>query len=520
MRFSSAYSSGDERCRKLLPLHPSSADDRLRSVDAAKARPLRPGVLEALKIQNPNGGAQIDRLAGGVAVVTGQQVGLFLGPLYTIYKAAAAVTAARALTEQTGVPAVPIFWLQTEDHDFEEVATTFVPRSVAEPLAITVAPSDGARVAMEHRVFGEDIEAALGALDESIGNLPHAEATLASIRRHYRPGASWPAAFAGWLSELFASTGLLVFDPRHPSVDASAVHRRALERAAAIGDALESRCATLTKMGFDAQVHIRPGAPLSFFHPDGPVGPRFRMDPDGDEFALVGDARRFSQSALLERLDDEPRSFSTSALLRPVLQDSLLPTAAYVGGPGEIDYFAQMGPVYEAFDLPIPLIVPRSRFRIIEGRTAKSLERLSLTADDADAPLETMLARASGSSSRRPADEIEEALKRDFATALEERAPSWRGLDGLDKAHEKTEREIDKALSKLVDKYRSAVLHEDERRVEQVQRLRYALAPHDAPQERIYGLPYFAARYSSEAIVEKVLDGSVPFDGALKDLLL
>lgn len=529
MRFSLAYASGDERCARVLSRHAHVASDREDAVRAAAARGTPEAVLTALARQNacdaPSGAARrahLDALArgGAAAVVTGQQVGLFLGPLYTVYKAASAVVAARALHATYGVPVVPVFWLQTEDHDFEEVATTWVPQGAAEPLAIGIAAPDDAPISMAHRRFDDAIHEALAALEASVGNLPHASATLEAIRRHYRVGATWPEAFAGWLRDLFEASGLLVLDPRDPALAAAAapVHRRAIVSAPAIARALEARCRALTELGFDTQVHVRPGAPLSFFHPAGAAGPRHRVDLDGDAYAVVGADGRYTEAELLARLEADPRTFSTSALLRPVLQDTWLPTAAYVGGPGEIDYFAQMEPIYDAFELPMPAIIPRARFTIVEVRTARELESLGLTADDAAAPLDALLSKAAGGTERRDREDLEAELRRRMRAALDEASPAWRGLDGLDRAHEKTRATLEGALERFADKYERAVLHEDEDRVDRVRRIRWALRPNDAPQERVYGLPYFAARYSASRVIEDVLSRCTPFDGALQEI--
>src|SRR5439155_1167303 len=215
------------------------------------------------------------------AVVTGQQVGLFLGPLYTIYKAATAVVVARVLAAETGSPVVPVFWLQTEDHDLVEIASCSVPGvGACETIAAPIAAEN--RISIAHHRLPAEIAGCLDQLEDALGDGSLAQAHLERLRRHYRPGVPWSAAFAGVLA------------------------------------------------------------------------------------------------ALLAALRDEPRRFSTSALLRPIVQDTLLPTVAYVGGPSEVAYFAQLGPLYRAFDRTPPLVVPRARFRITDGRTRRLLDRLGL----------------------------------------------------------------------------------------------------------------------------------------------
>jgi len=181
----------------------------------------------------------------------------------------------------------------------------------------------------------------------------------------------------------------VMIDPREPTLAAAVagVHARALAEAEPIAAALIAQAAELERAGFAPPVHVRPGAPLSFFHPGGPRGPRFRLDPaPGGGFAEVGGATIHSRAALFAELAADPMRFSTSALLRPIVQDALLPTAAYVGGPAEVAYFAQLPPLYRAFDRALPLVVPRARFRIVDERARRLLERLGLGAADAERP--------------------------------------------------------------------------------------------------------------------------------------
>src|SRR5262252_1976592 len=162
--------------------------------------------------------------AGAPAVVTGQQVGVFLGPLYSLYKAATAVHLARA------AGAVPVFWLQTEDHDLAEIAKVAVLGRAGTPVDVGVSVDAEQRVAVAHHRLPDEIEAALAALAVELEGLPHAEAHLALLRRHYRCGARWVDAFAGAFAELFAPEGLVFVDPRDPALAAAAapVHRQAL----------------------------------------------------------------------------------------------------------------------------------------------------------------------------------------------------------------------------------------------------------------------------------------------------
>jgi uncharacterized protein YllA (UPF0747 family) len=261
---------------------------------------------------------------------------------------------------------------------------------------------------------------------------------------------------------------------------------------------------------------VRPDAPLSFFHPDGPAGPRYRLVSSSGSFAEVGGDGVHQRAALLTALDAEPLRFSTSALLRPIAQDVLLPTAAYVGGPAEVQYFAQLEPLYAAYELRVPLVVPRARLRILEDRAMRLLSRLGLEPDDAQRAEDDLLAtcagdRALGETVRTLSSSFDAALDA-VRTRLEEAGP------GLPSAIEKTRATVRMAVSRLAERADKALAHQDARLVDDVRRLKLLLHPNDVPQERVYGVSWFAARYGERAFVERVLGAITPFDPTPRDV--
>lgn len=520
-----AYRQG--RASAFFPLCFAQREDRLRAVRDAAARPIAAEVLAGLRRQNeglapsPARERHLEALGrGAVAVVTGQQVGLFLGPLFTIYKAATAIRFARLLTEESGTPAVPIFWLQTEDHDLPEIARFWLPDPQGRPTGIEL-PHDGDnRRSVAHLRFGPEIAGAVDELGELLRERPHADEHLRAIARHYREGASWAEAFAGLLAELFAEEGLVVVDPRTDDFAhvAREVHRRALEDAEGISEALLARVRALEAAGFGAAVHVRPGAPLSFFHPEGREGPRHRLERVGDDFAEVGGGRRFGKRDLLARLEDDPLCFSTSALLRPLLQDHLLPTAAYVGGPGELAYFAQLAPMYARFGRPMPLFVPRAHLRILDRRIVRRLERLRLSEEDLGWSEEELVAHLRRGEAPS-AVELSHELLAPFVETLERRAPALLQLEpGLERALRRTRASVERAVSRFSSKVARAHLRKDGRLVEDLRTVKDALLPLGIPQERCHGLAPYAARWGARAFVRAVIDNVSPLDPTFRSL--
>ena len=492
------------------------------------ARPLVPALVSALEAQNARYAKSSARDAhlrslrsGAAAVCTGQQTGLFLGPLYTVYKAASTIRLARFLAETWGTPVVPVFWLQTEDHDAAEISVCHVDRASAEPLTLEIAVEDNA-VSVAHRVLPEAIASELSKLAEALARLPHGEEHLACLAAHYRPGAGWSEAFAGVLATLFAEEGLVLVDPRDPSLAqlAAPVHHRALTDARPIARALAEQACALAASGKRAPVHVREDAPLSFLHPNGPQGPRCRLTAADGGFVEVGTRRSHTIDELLDLLDSSPAAFSTSALLRPILQDTWLPTVAYVGGPGELAYFAQLPPLYAAFDIPMPIIVPRVHVRLVDETTRRALSRLGLTPAQACGPFEEALASAqAGASGESGGDRIAQDLVAGVDRLLADITPlvNEAGERGL-KSLEKTRRSMARSAGKLGRSIDRARRLQDKGADDDVRRVQARLQPHGIPQERFFGLSSFAARYGQRAFIERVLAAAAPLSTGIEDL--
>jgi bacillithiol biosynthesis cysteine-adding enzyme BshC len=423
---------------------------------------------------------------------------------------------------------VPLFWLQTEDHDFAEIASATVADRAGAPQRLALEGNDD-RVSIAHRNLGPEIAGLLDELTELLPAGPAASETLDLLRAHYVAGRPLGAAFAGALAAVFADEGLLVFDPREARVAALAVpvYRQALAGARPLEAALAARSDALAAAGFETQIAVRPGCALLFFHRGGATGPRYRLqrDGEGDGWILAGcDEDAVSDDALAALLDRDALRLSTSALLRPIVQDTLWPTAAYVGGPGELNYFAQLGPVYDHFGLAPPLLVPRARFRCLDPRARRLLSTLGLTADDIGRPRGELYARLT-SSSTVPAGAPDPAAVRAqvasqlaavdaLAGALEEAAPS------LARAAARTRASVAHALDRLVDRYAHALAERDGVVRDRLDRLEAALAPGGIPQERVYAWPSLAGRVGPAALKRLVMErlAADPFSTRLQEI--
>jgi bacillithiol biosynthesis cysteine-adding enzyme BshC len=536
--FLSALISGDPAARGLLSLDFRAPAARARRVAAVKTQVVPPALLAELRAQDAewpesvNRGANLEALArpGTVAVITGQQVGLFLGPLYTFYKAASAIAVARALEAETGVRCVPIFWLQTEDHDFDEIATSHVLGSGGVPRRLTIAPDARlpARSSIAHHCLGPDVEAALASLDDALAMAPGAAEVMQLLRAHYRPGVPVGRAFGRVIAALFAEEGLIVFDPRVPAVARLAVplYRRALAETTEIGRALTERKAVLEAAGLSEQVPVRASCPLVFFHDKSAEGPRYRLErSDADTWALAGAAGASVSDAELRRLlEEDPLRFSTSALLRPLMQDTLFPTAAYVGGPAELAYFTQLGPLYDRFGLPQPLVVLRARLRCVDDRSRRLLAQLGLEARDLERPeaevLQKLATRAAGETSDLPTPAaLAEEMKAAFDPALARLRSVLRAADAtLLRPVDRRSTQMQVSVDRLVAKYAAALARKDSTRLERLERLRTYLNPEGHPQERHYGWPTLAARSGQDNFARSVAAAIAPFSTDIQEI--
>jgi bacillithiol biosynthesis cysteine-adding enzyme BshC len=320
--------------------------------------------------------ANIERLRNGAAaVVTGQQVALFGGPLLTLLKAATAIRKAQDATKAGGRDHVPVFWLASEDHDLAEVdQVTLLSKTKTETLRLGLraerpVPVGGLRVDGGNEEGRLRLEAELDRASELLGWAPVCEL----LRACYAPNAHLAGAFGRLISKIFAAQGLIVMDASIREFHAlgSPVLREAIEQAEEIEDALLKRSEELVSGGYHAQVLVARGHSLLFLL-DAETGARLPLRRLGEGQWKAG-SQSYSTEDLFAILENEPERLSPNALLRPVFQDRILPTAAYIGGPAEIAYFAQSAVVYEKILGRVTPVLPRLSATLIEPAIATAM---------------------------------------------------------------------------------------------------------------------------------------------------
>ena len=459
------------------------------------------GILER---QNKSWGASAKTLqnitrfrAGASVVVTGQQVGLFGGPLFSFFKALSAVKLAAEATS-AGVECVPIFWLATQDHDLEEVNQAFLPGADG-ALVPFHAPTQGVPDAPVGTVkFGSEIEPVLTRAIELLGDSDPAK----WLREGYRPGETLGSAFAVLFTRFFEEWGVILLDSSDPELSAISepVYRAAIDRAAELDDALLNRGRELEAAGYHQQVKVTPSSTLLFALQNGARVPVHRRANGGSYDFLIGE-EKISQSQLQARISAAPHQFSANVLLRPVKQDYVLPTLAYTGGAAEIAYFAQAAVVYDRLLRRITPILPRFSATIVEPKQRRLLEKYRLSLPDLFHGPVALRAALAG---RSLPSELQSAFDRAESTLEKSLAEIRDALARLDvtlvEAAQRAGSKIQHQLEHLRGSAARAELRQSELLTRHAEQLSNTLYPNKSLQEREISGIYFIARYGRELL--------------------
>jgi bacillithiol biosynthesis cysteine-adding enzyme BshC len=446
--------------------------------------------------------ANLDRLRkGAAAIVTGQQVGLFGGPTFSLYKALSAVKLASEATA-AGVDAVPVFWLATYDHDLAEVNHTSLPAAdgTLEVLATPSKDAPGAPVSSVR--FGDEINPVV---ERAAALLGDTEATQI-LRDSYRPGETLGTSFARLYARIFADWGVILLDPSDPEFArvAEPIYRAAIERAGEFAARLLVRGKELEAAGYHQQVKVTESSVLLFTTRQGARTPISRRTSGGaSEYVIDGEAaaEKLSQSQLLAEIDSHPDRFSPNVLLRPIMQDFLLPTLAYTGGAAEAAYFAQAGVVYDALLGRVTPILPRFSATIVEPKAQRLLEKHEVTITDVFDGPEALRQQIAAKNLPRDLQAAFDAAKNSFETNFSAVKDKLEKLDKtLVDAAETCRSKMQHQLEKLYAQAARAEALKGELVSRHAEGLSQALYPNKGLQERTVGGIYFLARYGNELL--------------------
>lgn len=505
------YMSGSERVRVLYPFDARDLESWRRIMDArVGARLRREGICAVLKVQNERFGcgvetfAGIERLGQGgtVVVATGQQVGLLTGPLYTMYKALTAIRLARRVEEQYGCPTVPLFWMGSNDHDLEEVNHVDLAVGDDRVETLTYRPSPAFLGQPMSRVPVEaPFEEFIGEFEQYLPDSAFKANLFEPIRASYSIGSTLSEGFGRMMAGLLHTYGLILLDPSDPELKRlmAPIFEVEIQHPLRSTALLNEAAGLLSSMGYTPQVEKTEDSTSLFFFDEEGLRRKLLFRDGG--YQVEGMDLRMGPEELLAVLERAPERLDPNVALRPVVQDALLPTVAYVAGPGEIAYFAQLRAVYEFFGVQMPIFFPRARFVLVERKIQRIMDKYGLSVEDLSVGPDELFGRL-------VRDRFPEDLEQLFRDSTEDIGAILDRLGGPLTA-------FDPTLSGLVDSTKGRVAHQvnvlrnkalqAQRRASetlrgQIGRACAHIQPLGRPQERTFNIVPYLVSYGPDLI--------------------
>lgn len=483
------------------PWDDASFSRRAAALEGRRSAP-REQVAAALVEYNRRLGAAPEALTaaealgrpGALAVVTGQQAGLLTGPMFTVFKAVAAISLARRLQELLQRPVVPVFWVASEDHDFEEVRAVHMVDTRGRLRRLRLPGSSDGR-SIGHRPVPRHVDSLLREAAAIMGPRLVHEEVLQDAAGAAAQSASLAEWFARIMSRWLSDLGLVILDPMEPDLRALVrdIYPTALLRREAVSRELAAAGQRLERRGFEPGLNLTADHAFLFHYRDGRRTALFwrdgRLEDREGTFSLgVGELSRL--------LREQPQDFSPNVVTRPMVQDYLLPTVAQVVGPGELLYLAQMREVYPLFDLEMPVLVPRLHLTLVEPEVSAALERQGMAlpqvwADPAAAG-QRRLADLDPIGIDRVMDDLRRRISQAHDDAMGELAPLGSGLAEIGRGN------LARILKQVDYLQAKAWQHHRRRQRETTADLRlleHWLRPMGQLQERVLTALPFVARY-------------------------
>jgi bacillithiol biosynthesis cysteine-adding enzyme BshC len=490
-----------------------------RQTERVRSRPIaREALAEVLTEQNAGYGCGPETLGAigklvrdkACAVVTGQQVGLFSGPLYTIYKALTAIKLSDALNRRGPGSFVPVFWLASDDHDLAEVDhITLLDKDNRVREIRCPAPQHERKAPVSDIPLPQEIGDCLEQIRDLTLDTEFKADILGSLSEAYAPGRSYVEAFGRWMTRLFRSRGLILIDAGHPhlkEMGRDVFYREIAEDSPSTRLALAAS-ERLRQAGYEAQIPLHAGILNQFYL----ERERHAIQWKDGAFDIKGLPSLATKEDLLRLTKEKPLLFSPNVLLRPLYQDALLPTVAYVGGPSEIAYFAQLKGVYEAFGLPMPVIYPRKSLTIVERKVDHILKKYHLSVPDlwrnAAVAIGDITKEDIPDSVGRALLRVRDQLERDYASLKSEIL----AFDsGLAESVELAKGKMNQQLNFLEKKARQAATKRNDIAVRQLHKAVDNLFPNRHFQERVFNIVPYLIKYGA-AFMDK-LDQAIDID--------
>ena len=446
--------------------------------------------------------ANIEKLAQGkaCAIVTGQQAGILSGPLYTIYKALTAIKLSEILNLTHDNYFVPLFWIASDDHDFREINHIRLIDKQNNLMEINYEAETHPPKSPVGRIeIGEAIRPLLQQIIDSTHDTEFRDVIASIYSAAYAPGRSFSTAFGMWMTELFKSHGLVMLDPDTPSVKKLGVDlfMKELEGRSESSERVLAQSAKLAENGLPVQVSVQKGI-FNLFYAE---KSRHAIHIDEARYLIKDTGQSFSTTQIMDMVHENPRHFSPNVLLRPIFQDTILPTVVYVAGPSEIAYFAQLKPAYEYFDVTMPVIYPRKSITILEKRITRILHKHDLEITDMFMNIDRLLTQQMEAQIPPSITSIIERIKQEGEANFD---ALRKEIASLDVTLEST---VDKTLGKIVNqtellekKIIQATKKKEELLAQQLRNAAVNLYPDGKLQERVLSIVPYLFKYGNDLI--------------------
>jgi len=464
-------------------------------------------LCNALERQNSDFGItqntadNIKRLGSGssFAVVTGQQTGIFTGPLYTIYKALTAVKLSQYLSEKYQADFIPIFWVESNDHDLREANHINLLNSNSDIVKIEYNPSQYTPdSSMKDVIIDDTFALIIDELEKFLPNTEFKSEIFRIIRDSYQPSKSISYGFGRMMSHLFGKYGLVLMDPSDQEIKKLMlpIFQKEIENPLKSVEIINNAGENLRALGYESQIEKTDDSTCIFIEID---GVRRKLYYRNDRFEFDCFDMVLSKSELSETLQIAPWRFSPNVALRPVIQDYLLPTVAYIAGPGETAYFAQLKQLYSYFDVNMPIIYPRASLTIIEGKVQRVMEKNNLEISDLLENYDKLFSRLSREHAPVEIEVLIESSRSSIEKIFQSLSVELSSIDpNLANIVESARKKTDLQISILKDKAYQSQRGREEVTRNQIKRACMNVFPEGKPQERVFNIVQYLNLYGTK----------------------
>lgn len=436
-----------------------------------------------------------------ISIVTGQQLGIFGGPLYTFYKTITAIKLANSLKEKfDNYNFIPVFWMEGDDHDFEEISSVIIPdkTNTLKQFGYTLKEDENPNPSVANIELGDEIEIIKGKLRENILETEFTNELFKILSDCYNEKETISSSFRKLLFHFFDEFGLVIFNPSEKAVkeivkpiflkeiNSYKLHaQKSVELSAELEDI------------YHAQVKVKP---INLFMLENDN--RRLIEPAGEnEFRLKDKRKHISKEELLQKIESEPELFSPNVLLRPICQDFLFPTGCYIAGPSEISYFAQVIPFYDFFEIPSPIVYPRSSATILESNVSKKLQKLGLNIEQIFWDHKSLNALVLNKNADYNIEHFFEELKESISGKIESAVPNIINIDAtLQEVINKSQQRIMHTLDTFEDKITKAREKKYDTILNQMNSVSSIIYPNEKLQEREINFIYFTNKYGLDFV--------------------